>query len=511
MNKEGRVFLNPYIAQVLEQRRLQEENLAFDKVKELDWLELKQLGKEIAFDIFYKKMFEKICILYDPDVDGIYSGYILEDFLVRANFDKNNLFRFMNENKVHGFSNSLVEFCKEKEIDLLFVVDAGSSDVLKFHEALPNTRVVVLDHHEYENHELPEDNKISRLNVCDYSHLPALSGCGVVFRFIESMNRFLDVYIDMYETYVGITVLSDSCRMDVPENRYYVSKAYQNNDSTVFLKTFKDIGFYGSNLSLYSFKIIPYLNALIRIGQGDTAMKIVNNMDSLKLKTFIPENEKKVKEYQAQEVEKIRNMSQVVEGDGFTILLRKSKDELKTLNGLVANKIMSEYKKSAFVLRLDEEEHIWKGSFRGLDFSNNILGAFGFDCRGHGKACGASITPENLRNFVKNFEYIPEDTKQYDLEMSLEEIMHPNNAKAFAEFNEFAGGNISPIKIKVTDSLKTKNTSKLPRGFSGKFFIISLNGYEITDFTPTPISQIDDLIVTLNFSKYNPYQLVRVV
>lgn len=506
--------MNPYISQVLEQRKINVDSLKFEKKESLNWGELKELASEIAFDTIYNHKYNKICVLYDPDVDGLYSGYIMEDYLKRIGFDANHILRFMNSNKVHGFSDELVSFCNENGVDLLFVVDAGSSDTLKFHLALPNTRVIILDHHEYEEHDLPDDTKVSKLNVHDYPDLPALSGCGMTYRFIESMNKYFEKYIDMYEVFVGITVLSDSCSMTEPENRYYVQKAYSNNDYNEFLKVFKSVGFYGSNLSLFSFKIIPYLNALIRVGESDTAMKIVNNMEQKSLKNFIIDNEKQVKAKQEKEIEKIKNMSQLVVGEGFSILLRRPNDELKTLNGLVANKTMSKLKKSTFVLQLSKDEfgeNIWRGSFRGLDYTNNVLEPYGFECHGHDKACGVSISPENLRGFVNNFEYIPESEEIHDLEMSIEEIMKPENAKAIAEFNEYASGNLKPIVVKITDDFNKSNAHKQARGNSGKFFIINFKGYDITDFTPDSVDNIENLNVTVNLSSYNPYQLVRVV
>lgn len=506
--------MNQYIKQVLNKRKISEDSLKFEKQKKLNWNELKNLAKEMAFDIIYNKKYEKICILYDPDVDGLYSGYIMEDYLKRIGVPETSIYRFMNSNKVHGFSDELVTFCYENAIDLLFVVDAGSSDTLNFHIALPNTRVIILDHHEYEEHELPDNTKVSKLNVHDYPDLPALSGCGMTYRFIEAMNTYFEIYIEMYEIFVGITVLSDSCSMTEPENRYYVRKAYENNDYNEFLKTFKSVGFYGSNLSLFSFKIIPYLNALIRIGDSETAMKIVNNMEQRSLKDFIASNEKEIKEKQEKEIEKIKNMSQLVDGDGFAILLRKPNNELKTLNGLVANKIMSKLKKSTFVLQLSKNdfgENIWRGSFRGFDYPNSVLEKYGFECHGHDKACGVSISPQNLREFVNKFEYIPESDDIHDLELSIDEIMKPENAKAIAEFNEYASGNLKPIVIKVTDDFNRNTAYKQAKGFSGKFFIINFKGYDITDFTPDSIEAIDNLNVTVNLSSYNPYQLVRVV
>lgn len=506
------MYSNKYIQEVLNKRGINPESLRFEKEETLDWKELQEVAMKTAMKLIHKKDFKNIGIEYDPDVDGVCSGYVIEDFLVRAKVDKTKVHRFMNKNKVHGFSDELVDFVNEKEIDVLFVVDAGSSDTLKFAMAMPNTEVIILDHHEYEEHQLPENHKVTKLNVHDYDHLPSLSGCGVVYRFVEAMNKYVDIHIKMYEIFVGMSVLSDSCDMTEPENRYYVLQAYRNNDYNAFLRTFKNTSFYGSNRSLFSFKIIPYLNALIRMNYNDLAMKIFNDMENNSLTNFIPENFKKVKAEQDEQVDVIINSSQLVQTDGVSVLLRKPSSEIKTLNGLVANKIMSKFKRSAMVLVLKEEdsEKEWKGSFRGLDYSNQVLTPFGFDCRGHDKACGVTVTPENLRTFVDSFEYVPEKVENYDIEMTLEEITKPENAKAIAEFNEFASGNIDPIAIKVIDEFNPRVAKKVPRGSSGKFFIISLGSHEITDFTPDSVASIPELIVTVNLSTYNPYSISRI-
>lgn len=507
-----KMLTNPYIQTVLENRNIREESLYIHKEERLDWKELQDVAKRIAMKLFFKKEFKNIGILYDPDVDGLYSGYTIENYLVRAKIDREKIHRFMNPNKVHGFSDDLVNFVNENDIDLLFVVDAGSSDMLKFAMAMPNTEVIILDHHEYEIPVMPESHQVTKLNVHDYPHLPALSGCGVVYRFVEELNRFMELHIKMYEIFVGMTVLSDSCDMDVPENRYYVSQAYANNDFNAFLSTFKESSFYGSNISLFSFKIIPYLNALIRMGYHEDAMKIVNNMENSSLRSYIGQNFTKVKGEQEEAIQYIRDSSQITVGDGVAILLRRPSTEIKTLNGLVASKIMSELKRSTLVLVLSEQDgkNVWKGSFRGLNYGNKVLKKFGLDCRGHDKACGVTATPDQLRNFLENLDFIPDTISEYDLEMSLHELNKPENAQAFSEFNEYASGNIKPISIKVTDTFTPTTARKFARGTSGKFFIISLGNFEITDFTPTPIKDIDELIVTINFSKFNPYSVSRI-
>src|SRR5699024_9007938 len=128
--------------------------------------------------------------------------------------------------------------------DWLFVVDAGSGDseyINKLTES--GIKVVVLDHHPYEkNKEI--NNKMSWiLNVVDKPNLPKLSGCGVVYRFVEKLGKLFEDLTGQYEKYVGITVLSDMCDMSEPENRYYVKRSYEEYRGNSFLQQFK---FYGS-------------------------------------------------------------------------------------------------------------------------------------------------------------------------------------------------------------------------------------------------------------------------
>lgn len=505
--------MSKYIEEIIANRGYSKEELYKTSPQDLNWKELTDISNSVFLDIFYKNLYKNICVLYDPDVDGLFAGFIMEDYLKRAKAPA-NLFRFMNKNKVHGWSKDLADYVNENKIDLLFVVDAGSSDTLKFYETIPNTRVVILDHHDFENHELPSDNKISRLNVQDYDYLPRLSGCGMTYRFIRELNKATDIYIDFYEVFVGITVISDVCSMLDSENRYYVSKTYANKSINSFLEYFSKNFFYGSNLSLFGFKVIPYLNALIRVNQGDLAMKIVNNMQDVNLPKFIESNFKKVKDEQDVEIDSIINNSQLIEGDGFVVLLRKPFGELKTLNGLVANKLMSKFKKSALVMVLSQDENganYWRGSFRGFDFSNNLLENYNFECHGHAKACGVSVYPKDLRTFCSSFEYLPEDNSEYDLAVSLSDLNNDNFCYEIAQFNEYASGDVPPIKLKITDPITSDSIKKYPMGNTGKAFKLYINGVSIIDFTDDSENRIasNDLFITINLNKYSGYSFQR--
>lgn len=503
---------NELIKEVLEQRGITKEQLTPLK-QDLNWKELTDTARQTAMDIKFKKKYYKFGVLYDPDVDGLFAGHIMEDYLHRTGIPKTSILRFMNSKKTHGFSMDFIDFVKENELECVFVVDAGSSDILKFHEHLPNVRVIVLDHHEFETHVLPSDTLVTKLNVHDYDYLPEISGSGVTYRFVEALNKFFDIDITNYEYYVGLTVISDVCKMTVPENRYYVTKLYEAKTINPFFDAYKEKFFYGSHDTLYGFKMIPHLNALIRIGEEQKSMEFVNNMEDVTYVNRVVDEYTKTREIQEIEKEKIMKMSQKIETPYCNVLLRRPANEMKTLNGLVANKVMGDNGKSTLVLSLGLDEqgnNIWGGSFRGSTFANDELEPFGFTCMGHAHACGVLVSPENLRNFIDKFEPLTKDVvvKNYDLELDLATITDSKNSFAFAEFNEKATGNLSEIRIKITNSLAF--SSKMPVGQTGKVWRIVLGESFITDFTDQKLKDIKELIVKVEFDKFYGIKLVRI-
>ncbi|MFV1457738.1 hypothetical protein, partial [Bacillus mycoides] len=123
----------------------------------------------------------------------------------------------------------------------MFVVDAGSGDTkaLNFLAEKWGVKVVVLDHHPYKRKTPLVKDGVWVINPIDHEHLPHLSGCGVVYRFIEQLGKQFKVMTEMYEKYVGITVLSDICDMRDAENRYYVRRAYAEYRANYMFNQFR--------------------------------------------------------------------------------------------------------------------------------------------------------------------------------------------------------------------------------------------------------------------------------
>ncbi len=79
------------IEQIMENRGINLAHLKEEKVNVLDWKELKDVARETVIRIMIKRQYKNIGILYDPDVDGLFSGYTLENFLSRTTINNSSI------------------------------------------------------------------------------------------------------------------------------------------------------------------------------------------------------------------------------------------------------------------------------------------------------------------------------------------------------------------------------------------------------------------------------------
>ena len=289
------------------------------------------------------------------------------------------------------------------------------------------------------------------------------------------------------------------------ENRYYVKKLYDNYNRYEFFKFFD---YYGSDASLMSFKVIPFLNALIRLNEIEAAMDIVNNLNEVRVLKRLVENKIYViKERQKNLVNKVLESGKLLENNYCVIHLR-SDSYGKEVNGLLANKLLGEYDKSALVVVYDKDTNTINGSFRGLNFDNTVLKRYGLDCRGHLQACGVTSDKETFMTMCKNFEVnedelIDVSLTSYDVEI-LERDIDDGLFTKIAVFNEFSGHNVSPIRIKI----KEPNIfiSDIQQYLNYKNIIIG--NHLIKDFTDR---EVETLVISPTFDKIkSKYSLIRV-
>lgn len=478
-------------------------SLTFHKEERLDWEKLDRYATDFVRDI---EDVDNVLVLYDVDVDGLFSGYFMENYLRTLG---KNVIQDMNENKEHGLSDiqRVLNKIRENNVGLVVIPDAGTNDTEQLNMIKDlGVKTYVLDHHEIEV-DLVEDEYIKILNVSEDSRLPKISGAGVTYRFIEKLNEVFNKPIEQYENLVGITVLSDVCDMTEPENRYYVQRLYETCESVPFFKCFD---FYGSYSSLISFKVVPFLNALIRTGKTDLAMKIVNNMWKERvLRSIVKPHIYSVKEEQKNMVDELLTQGKVLKLDGLTVHIRKGLEN-REVNGLLANKLLGKYNQSCMVVGINPDDMSVKGSFRGLNVDYDILKRYGFECMGHPNACGISIDKEGFFNFKENFEVRQSELrdktlKSIDVTCLVDDIKGSNiELRRIALFNEYTGNNVIPIRIKLND-FRFVTVEEINKPNFSEFYI---EGVRVVDFNNI---ESDNMVVEPVYDvTRGGYQLIRV-
>lgn len=478
-------------------------SLTFHKEERLEWEKLDRYATDFVRDI---EDVDNVLVLYDVDVDGLFSGYFMENYLRTLG---KNVVQDMNENKEHGLSDiqRVLNKIRENNVGLVVIPDAGTNDTEQLNMIKDlGVKTYVLDHHEIEV-DLVEDEYIKILNVSEDSRLPKISGAGVTYRFIEKLNEVFNKPIEQYENLVGITVLSDVCDMTEPENRYYVQRLYETCESVPFFKCFD---FYGSYSSLISFKVVPFLNALIRTGKTDLAMKIVNNMWKERvLRSIVKPHIYSVKEEQKNMVDELLTQGKVLKLDGLTVHIRKGLEN-REVNGLLANKLLGKYNQSCMVVGINPDDMSVKGSFRGLNVDYDILKRYGFECMGHPNACGISIDKEGFFNFKENFEVRQSELrdktlKSIDVTCLVDDIKGSNiELRRIALFNEYTGNNVIPIRIKLND-FRFVTVEEINKPNFSEFYI---EGVRVVDFNNI---ESDNMVVEPVYDvTRGGYQLIRV-
>ena len=493
------------LAKVLEKRGISLKDFKFEKYPNLieNFPELENAIKDTLEELFYDAPADiEIGVHYDVDSDGLFAGYIMEDFLKRMGFTE--VHNFINPLKKHGIVEETIEWAIEKNLKWLFVVDSGSTNYDEIRYLTEKgIKVVVLDHHPYTEQELPENAWL--VNISKYPNLPDISGCGVTYRFIEGVaDAFENMIVDDYEVFVGITAISDMMDMRDSENRYYVRQAFEGRSST---ELFRKIPFWGSNMSFYGWQLVPYLNAMIRIGAEKRAVRVVNNMNDRIQMARTEAEIKRIKGLQKDFMSELEQRSKIKENDHVVLCLRIGEDKLRTLNGLVGNQLVSKYGKSALVLAYNKEIDRWSGSFRGFQFTNKELTEWGFECKGHPQACGASISHEGLLKFFKEATFPPYEKPKADIYVDEDEITD-HDLLEIAQFNEYTGTGLPKILIGFkngTDSIEAIDEV-------GNKNILILNKFEVIDFDQTTEIGVnidkEDLIVTPTLS-LDGYQLFK--
>ena len=341
---------------------------------------------------------ERIFLSVDSDTDGITSGAIMYRWLKDKGVS--NVGYYVSQGKSHGTSEELIERVKDYGTTLLIIMDSLDSDLnnyLKLKTLVDD--ILVLDHHDIKP-EIAYDNHVILVSS-NRSENPNLSGAGVVWKFIKELDEsyFDSDDYDQYTDLAATGLVADMVDMseDSLENRYIVYKGI-NQILNPALKKIK--GFYPFESNTISYSVAPLINASCRYFLNDDAFKCFISDEKSEINALIAEL-KATKERQKQDIAYIiEGLDEQLEAQKDDLFYFLEIDTPYGLSGLIANKILNQYGKPAFVVK--KEGDLYAGSGRSSIFdlrkiTHHIIPEA--TANGHPQAFGFTVPIDKKEDF----------------------------------------------------------------------------------------------------------------
>ncbi|MDB5106854.1 MAG: recJ [Fibrobacteres bacterium] len=356
---------------------------------------------------------EKVIVHGDYDVDGVTATALLYQGLKQCGL---NVGWFLPNRFQEGYGISYASVAKlnEQGAKWLISVDTGISAVAEVAKAKElGIGVIITDHHQSSG-ELPPADAIINPNQpgCPYPN-KGLSGVGVAYKLLnalmlslkgETAERFLDL--------LALGSLADNVPL-VGENRRLVKaglKAMSTSPNIGVRALMERVGVDPNRLSSGEilFKVTPMLNAMGRMGSPEISARLLLSETPEEAASYLDqmvnENNKRRKLDQGITEHAVRMVDADPSLSSSGCLVVASTEWHEGVIGIVAARMVERYRRPAFVLAIDAEKGLAKGSGRtltGFNLHKALGGAAGLleKWGGHYHACGLTIKAENIDAF----------------------------------------------------------------------------------------------------------------
>lgn len=394
-----------------------------------------------------KKEEDKIIIVQDPDADGYTSSAIIYNYLKECYPNLSNLKILSQEDKTHGLP--VDKLLSEENLVLIIAPDCSSNEE-EVHKTFydKNIPVVVLDHHDADKYS--DFATMVNISLDDYPN-KKLSGASLCLKFAQMYDKKygFDFFRNYYDL-AAIGIISDMVELNTLETIFIVQQGMRNIKNEFLLCLYEAKSFnLGSQVTPIgiSFYISPLLNAVTRVGtnqEKEDLTKALSTRESYDVKSSkrgakdgdledfhqsIARKLGNIKARQDRSRDKAytKLLNQIEKEklyENQVLILNLDNEYPSTFNGLIANKIMADYKKPTFVGSYKKEgdkgKLIFSGSARGDDKSdlpklkqfNQDSNLFIF-AEGHEGAHGVSFEKEKEEEIIK---YFNEELKEITFE-----------------------------------------------------------------------------------------------
>lgn len=346
-----------------------------------------------------------IGIHFDVDLDGFSAGMVAYRALSKLAYKQGiKVSITTNKEREHGPVAETLLFCRDNNIGLLIIVDAGSQLSMDL-----GCDVLVLDHHEFNGVSERVDEEGYRQVVVSNRNLPVvepMSGCEVTYEFMRKTYELRGEEIDKtLGQWVGVSIISDIVDSKTRRNQYYVREVCErktgyNRDLAVICGGI-DPYFRSVYRSYINYKLGPTINGIPRAGLSQTLIRVITHREI----PYLPPEAKKLRDEICMEAaSKVR-----VFGGGAYSDMRGVENAWRYA-GLAASGISNKSRRATVVYTDDNEvEGRLRGSFRiGATVRDYLsIAEKHMYAKGHQAAFGFKCTPKELKGFIMELREIP--------------------------------------------------------------------------------------------------------
>ena len=380
--------------------------------------------------------------------------------------------------------------------------------------------ILILDHHE-----APETSPYACVinnQLCDYPN-KAYSGVGIVYKFCCRIDELLGTdYAQNYRDMVALGLLADMMSCKEFETIETVRQGLANIKNAFFKEMLNrnkvrfETGITPINVAFY---IVPYINAVSRVGSRDERLLLLNGMIDYKAETLVESTKRghkgeyeRLVEQAARVCSNLKTSKQATlltlgydaaEGcirennlleDKFLIVQLESGIVVSDINGLIANKLMSKYQRPVMVLQ-QYGDH-WAGSARGYEkggltsFREFLLDSgLVASALGHANAFGVSIDSDKIqplkdyaKEALKDIDFSPNYKVDFIWDIN---TLNENDIYEIADFNYLWAQDIDEPLVAIENIKITANSLKF-MGAGGNSLRIFANNIGFIKFNLKP-------------------------
>lgn len=413
---------------------------------------------------------EKVGIVTDYDIDGVFSGYLLVQLLELLGID----YTVYIPDRVidgYGINTNIIDRAIADNCKTIITCDNGISafDAISYAKE-KGLFVIVTDHHdlpidEQGNASLPVADIIINPKLGDYP-FTELCGAGVVYKLIIATFKEKHWNVETthkYLPYTAFATIGDVVKL-LDENRVIVKYGLpmiNATDNVGLNALIKEADLHEKDtLSVHSIGFIlgPCINAAGRLKSANLALDLLLTKDKEKANELAKQLIYLNKKRQDLTNDALENFKEIVKEKYINdkILVLYNEDIHESIAGIIAGKIKEEFYKPTIVLTKSNNKGIAKGSGRSIDGYNMFKGLTPFkhiltNFGGHPMAAGLSLKIEDidkLRQSLNNNCNLTEEQLEpkvkIDSPIGLKNV-NLNIAKQLSYLEPFGVGNPKPL------------------------------------------------------------------